>query len=183
MIQTLKTVAMAFAAIFAGAVVSAIPPLPAWFDAVDAHQGQWMVILGGAALLGLLLMMGGILRLIIDRGTPLSHEQAEDVERSVRMAAQPVTWRTTAYKVLGTAQGRAAYDEFSFRAMKEAWKNGAWRIDPVWRRRYLTALGAALMAVGLFGGSFVLGAPPVKVLTGGALLYATVMISRGFWKA
>lgn len=183
MIQTLKMLAMAFAAIFLGAIVSAIPPLPAWFESVDAHRDEWMVIMGGAALLGLLVMMGGILWLIIDRGKPLSHQEAEDVERSVRMAAKPVTWRATSYKVWGMAKGQAAYDEFSFRAMKEAWQNGAWRVDPVWRRRYLTAFGAALMAIGLFGGGFVLGPPPVKVLLGGALLYALTRTTWGFWRA
>lgn len=183
MIQTLKMVALAFAAIFVGAVVSVIPPLPAWFEAVDAHRNEWLVIMGGAALLGLLVMMSGILWLILDRGKPLRHEEAEEVERSVRMAAQPVTWRATAYKVLGTAQGQAAEDEFSFRAMKEACKSGAWLSDPVWRRRCLTAVGAALMTIGLLGGGIVLGPPPVKVLTGGALLYALTRTTWGFWKA
>ncbi|MBI3621640.1 MAG: hypothetical protein HY208_05565 [Nitrospirae bacterium] len=183
MIQTLKMVALAFAAIFVGAVVSVIPPLPAWFESVDAHRNEWAVIMGGAALVGLLVMMSGILWLVFTKGNPITHEEAEDVERSVRMAAKPVTWRAASYKVFGTAQGQAAEDEFSFRAMKEAWRSGAWRLDPVWRRRYLTTVGAALMAIGLFGGGFVLGPPPVKVLTGGALLYATGMISRGFWKA
>jgi hypothetical protein len=39
------------------------------------------------------------------------------------------------------------------------------------------------MVIGLFGGGFVLGPPPVKVLTGGALLYALTRISWGMWRA
>jgi hypothetical protein len=183
MIQTLKMVAMAFAAIVLGAVISVIPPLPAWFESVDAHRNAWLVIMGGAAFIGLFVMMSGILWLVLDKGTPLSHEEAEDVERSVRMAAEPVTWRATSYKVLGTAQGQAAEDEFTFRQMKEAWKRGAWRSEPIWRRRYLTAVSAMLMAIGVFGVGFTLGPPPIKVLTGGALLYALTRISWGMWRA
>ncbi len=183
MIQTLKMIAMAFAAIFLGAVISAIPPLPAWFESVDTHRNEWLVVAGGAAALGLLVMMSGILWLIVGQGKPLSHEEAEDVERSVRMAAKPVTWRATAYKVLGTARGGAAYDEFSFRAMKEAWQNGAWRVDPFWRRRYLTAFGAALMATGILGACFAAFPPPVKVLLVGAFLYALTRTTWGFRRA
>lgn len=38
MMQWIKMLAMAFTAIFAGAVISAIPPLPGWFGMVDANQ-------------------------------------------------------------------------------------------------------------------------------------------------
>lgn len=58
---------------------------------------------------------------------------------------------------------------FSFRQMKEAWKSGAWRSDPVWRRRYLTSVGALWLTIGAFGIGFTLGPSPVKALTGGVL--------------
>jgi hypothetical protein len=178
-----KMVVMALAAIFIGAVVSVIPPLPGWFEAVDAHRNEWLIFTVAAAGIGFLVMMSGILWLVFTKGTRLSHEEAEDVERSVRMAAEPVTWRATSYKVVGTATGQAAEDEFTFRQMKEAWKRGAWWSEPVWRRRYLTAIGAALMAIGVFGVGFTLGPPPIKVLTGGALLYALTRTTWGFWRA
>jgi hypothetical protein len=176
-------VALAFAAIFFGTVISVLPPLPGWFEWVDAHRSEWLLLTSVAAALGFLLMMAGILWLIIDRGTPLSHQAAEDVERSVRMAPRPVAWRATSYRVWGTAQGQSAYDEFSFRAAKEAWWSGAWRSDPIWRRRSLTAVGALLMTIGAFGIGFTLGPPPIKVLTGGALLYAITRTTWGFWRA
>jgi hypothetical protein len=67
--------------------------------------------------------------------------------------------------------------------MKEAWWAGAWRRETVWRRRYIMTLGALLLAIGVFGMAFSVFPPPVKVLAGGALLYAMGMISWGLWKA
>lgn len=178
-----KMLLRAFAAIVAGAIVSEIPPLPAWFAAVDAHQTRWLIATGGAAVLGLVLMMGGILDLVMAQGQTLGHDDAEDVERSVRLAAQPVAWRAASYRVWGHASGRVGADEFTFHAMKEAWRSGAWRRETVWRRRSVTALGALLMTVGVFGLAFTLGSPPIKALTGGALVYAMGMIGWGLWRA
>ena len=45
----------------------------------------------------------------------LTHEDAEDVERSERLAA----WRATSYRVWGRAT------EFTFREKKQAWQHGA----------------------------------------------------------
>lgn len=183
MMQWIKMLSMAFVAIFAGAVISEIPPLPGWFKLVDANQTPWLIITGASALLGFVLMMGGILDLIMAQDRTLGHEEAEEVERSVRLAARPVAWRATSYRVWGQATGRQGADQFTMRELKQAWRNGAWRRETVWRRRYLTALGALLMTIGLFGLGFTLTPPPIKVLTGGALLYAMGMISWGFWKA
>ena len=183
MMQWIKILVLAFAAIFIGAVISAIPPLPGWFEMVDANQTPWLITTGAAALLGLALMMGGILDLLMAQDQTLGHEDAEDVERSVRMAAQPVSWRATSYRVWGTATGREGFDQFTFREMKQAWQSGAWRRETVWRRRYITALGALLLTIGSFGVAFTLGPPPIKAIVGGVLLYAAVMLMRGFSKA
>ena len=59
MMQWIKMLLLAFAAIFIGAVLSAIPPLPRWFEMVDANQTLWLVATGSAAVLGFVLMMGG----------------------------------------------------------------------------------------------------------------------------
>ncbi|MGH7207002.1 MAG: hypothetical protein ACREI2_12430 [Nitrospiraceae bacterium] len=64
--------------------------------------------------------------------------------------------------------------------MKAAWKSGAvWR-DSVWTRRLITTVGALMMAVGLFGFFVVIGPPWIKVLMGGALLYALVRMTLAF---
>ena len=182
MMQWIKMLGLAFAAIFVGAVISEIPPFPGWFEMVDAHQTPWLIATGGSAVLGFVLMMGGILDLIMAQDRTLSHTGAEDVERSVRLAAQPVAWRATSYRIWGRATGREGSDEFTLGAMKQAWRSGAWCRQTVWRRRFITATGAALLAIGLFGIAFTLGPPPIKAIVGAALLYACIMLAKGFWR-
>jgi len=182
MMQWIKMLGLAFAAIFVGAVISEIPPFPGWFEMVDANQTPWLVATGSAAVLGFALMMGGILDLIMAQDRTLSHEEAEDVERSVRLAAQPVAWRATSYRVWGRATGREGSDEFTLGAMKQAWRSGAWCRQTVWRRRFITATGAALLAIGIFGIAFTLGPPPIKAIVGAAMLYACAMLARGLWR-
>lgn len=181
--EWVKMLLMAFAAIFVGAVVSVIPPLPAWFALLDANQTPWLIATGSAALLGFVLMMGGIIDLLMTQDRALSHTDAEDVERSVRLAARPVAWRTTSYRVWGQATGREGSEEFSLRAMKQAWQNGAWCRTTVWRRRYVITCGALFMTLGGLSLAFTLTPPPIKVLTGGAVLYVCFMIARGLWRA
>lgn len=55
--------------------------------------------------------------------------------------------------------------------------------DSVWKRRVVTSVGALMMAVGLLGAFAVIGPPWLKVLMGGAWLYAMSMIAWGLWKA
>ena len=89
MIAWVKTVAIALGVIFIAAVASVIPPLPSLFAWVDAHQTQLSIATGFLAVVGLMLMMGGIIDLIMSQDRSLTHGEAEDVERSVRMTAQP----------------------------------------------------------------------------------------------
>ena len=182
--QLIKTLAAALAAIVVGAIIGEIPPLPRWFAAVDAHHTSWLVATGGAAFTGFAVMMLGILALVMARDEPLGHQDAEDVTRSVRMAPlEPVVSRTTAYRVWGDARGRSGDEEFSFREMKDAWRLGAWRRDPVWRRRFVTAAGALCMAAGLLGVVFTLSPAPVRVIVSAALLYAAFKLTHGFSRA
>jgi len=181
--QMIRTLLTAMGAIVIGAVIGEIPPLPRWFASVDAHHSVWLLATGSAAFIGFALMMGGILALVMSRDVPLGHGDAEDVTRSVRMAPLPVAFRSTAYRVRGDAHGRSGDDQFSFREMKNAWRAGAWRRDPVWRRRFLTTAGALCMTIGLFGVVFTLGPSPVRVIVSTALLYAAYKTVQGFSKA
>jgi hypothetical protein len=182
-LEWIKMLGMAFAAIFIGAVVSAIPPFPQWFAMVDANQTPWLIATGSAAVLGFVLMMGGILDVVISQQKALGHTNAEDVERSARLAARPVAWRTSSYRVWGSAIGREGSEEFSLTTMKKAWHSGAWRRTTVWRRRYIIACGALLMTIGGFSLAFTLTPPPIKVLTGSAVLFVLFMLGRGLWRA
>lgn len=48
------------------------------------------------------------------------------------------------------------------------------------RRRFVTTVGGLMTVAGLFGFLFVLGPPSIKILTGGALLFALVRTAWGF---
>lgn len=72
--------------------------------------------------------------------------------------------------------------ETTLPAMKAAWRSGDWR-EPHWRRIFLTACGAGLMTVGLFGIFIVIAPWPVKILCAGAILYVAFQVIRGLRKA
>ncbi len=183
LLQWIRTLLIGFAAVFAGAVVSAIPPFPGWFDMVEANQTSWLMVTAGSAVVGFVLVMGGILDLLMAQDRTLSHEGAENIERSVRVASRLVAWRASSYRAWGQATGRAGPEQFTFSEIKQAWRTGAWRRDPRWKRRFVTALGALLLFWGVFGIVFTLGPPPIKAIVGFAFAFGTIMIARGWWRA
>ena len=176
----LRDIAVLIGLLLAAIVLAELPPFVAAAAWIDAREWSLLIALGVILLLGFLLFFGGILKLLMDRGEPLSHADVEDVERSVRMAAQPVAWRASSYRVIGSAAGRQGAESFNLRELKGACRSGAvWR-DPEWRRRAITVVGALLLVIGIFGGGVVVGPPWLKVLFGGALGYAFGRLGWGF---
>ncbi|MEK6617231.1 MAG: hypothetical protein AABY90_00895 [Nitrospirota bacterium] len=171
------------ALVFVAAVLAELPPMPAL--AVWIQEREWYLMLGvgGVGVVGFTLMMGGILKLLMDQDESLSHADVEDVERSVRLAARPVAWRASSYRILGKAVGRQGSESFKLNDLKAAWRTRAVWHDPVWRRRLITTVGALMLMVGLVGFFVVIGPPWIKVLMGGALLYVSVRLTWGFWQA
>ena len=86
------------------------------------------------------------------------------------------------YRCLDTRRGAFA-DEVSFREFKYAWRVQRWRADPRWRTVFAMAAGSFVMMWGLFGTAFVLSPPGLKLLVGGAPIYATVRLAWALWKA
>jgi hypothetical protein len=168
-------------AILLGAIVLAeVPPLPALAAWIDAHHAQLFLAVGIALLLGFVLFFGGIVALLVSHGETLSHAQVEDVERSVHLAARPVAWRASKYRVFGAAAGRGGSETFGLRELKAAWGRGdVWR-DAEWRRRFATVVGALLSIIGILGVFVVVGPPWLKVLMGGALLYSLGRLALGW---
>ena len=166
--------------LLAAIVLAEVPPLPALAVWIDAHQSRLLIGVGVALLLGFVLFFGGILKLLMDRGQTLSHAQVEDVERSVHLAARPVAWRASRYRIFGAAAGRGGEETFALRELKVAWRSGeVWR-DAEWRRRLATVVGALLSIIGICGGIVVIGPPWLKVLLGGALVYAFGRLAIGW---
>jgi len=181
--KTFWNVVVGLALVFVAAIMAELPPsrdVIAWI-----HEHEWPLLwtTGSLGVIGFTLMMGGILKLLMDQDQSLDHAGAEDVERSVRMAARPVAWRAASYRVLGRAAGRQGSEQFRLGELKAAWRAGAvWR-DRVWTRRFVTTLGALMFMSGLLGTFIALGPAWIKVFLGAVLLYALARIGWGLWQA
>jgi hypothetical protein len=91
--------------------------------------------------------------------------------------------KTEDYGRLGKRKTASGEVEISFSEFKDAWRRGLWIRDARWRTVYMMALGAICAAYGLFGLFIVQGPLAVRILCGGALLYATARTVAGFWRA
>ncbi|MGH7207003.1 MAG: hypothetical protein ACREI2_12435 [Nitrospiraceae bacterium] len=88
--KKLLHIAGGLALVFVAAVLAELPPMPAVAAWIQQREWSLMLATGSVSVLGFTLMMGGILKLLMDQDESLSHADVEDVECSVRMAARPV---------------------------------------------------------------------------------------------
>jgi type VI protein secretion system component VasK len=167
--KSLRRAFLAVLAIFALAVIAGlIPPLKQLTEYLNGHPQPYQGITIGTAILGWILFAGAIAYSLWTRGKPMSdNDSLSFMEQS---ASSPTIHR----RFSGRAKGREFRTEVSFREIKEAWQNGDWRHERVWAPIFLGLSALALKAFGMFGFFFVIGTPFVKLICGGALLYATV---------
>jgi hypothetical protein len=174
---------VALALVFIAAVLAELPPMQAIGGWIQEREWPLLLLTGSVGTIGFTLMMGGILKLLMDQDETLSHTEVEDVERSVRMAARPGTWRASSYRVWGRAKGRRGSEQFTFAELKQAWRSGAVWHESVWRRRLVTSIGALMMTFGLLGSFLVMGPLWMKVLMVTLLLYILTRLAIGLWRA
>lgn len=153
----LVQIAAALALVFVAAVLAEFPPMQAATAWIQEREWPLAMITGGTGVVGFTLMMSGILKLLMDQDRSLSRTDSR-------------------------AAGVRGSEQFTFAELKQAWKSGAVWEDTVWKRRFVTSVGAFMMVVGLLGAFVVIGPPWLKVLTGGAWLYAMGMAAWGLWK-
>lgn len=169
--------------LLAAVIVGELPWIKRLGDWVSAHHDLGVAVTVGATVAGFGLMMGGIIASTMIRGEPMSSEQIEaSLRRQRDAAALPYAWRRSTFRVKGSV-GRSVEVETSLLAMKDAWRSGDWRREPHWRRLFATAIGAALLTIGLFGIFIVVAPMPVKVLCAGAILYPAVRLVMALRKA
>jgi len=155
------------------------------------HALPARAIVFGLAGAGLVMFMAALFMLMLgnDGGggsRAMSHEQVEALQAQTSYpggAYSPALARGAKYRIRGETMGRTGHDEWSFGEMKAAWRSGAWRTDPMWRRRYLVTCGALLMTLGVFGIPAVLGPPWVMLLSSVVLVYAFVRTTWAFYRA
>jgi len=144
MLEWLPMLAVVFLAIVLG---EALTPLKRLDEQMVRHRGVLVGATAGAAALGFVFFMGGVLYRLMMSDTTEFH------------------------------------DEASFREVKTAWRQRAWRISSRWRGVFVIAGGAMLMGLGLFAFFFVIGPPFIKVLIGAAVVYAAIRMAWAFWRA
>ncbi len=161
------------------AVVGEIPWVKHAGAALDAHRSVGVGVTVTLTVAGFALMMGGIIASMMQESEPLSHEEIEaSLKRQRDAAALPYTMRRSMFRLAGAGVGRSTEVETTLPAMKAAWRSGDWRREGHWRRLFTTALGAALMTVGMFGLFIVVAPMPVKVLCAGAILYPAIRLTQ-----
>ncbi|MGH7324637.1 MAG: DUF3592 domain-containing protein [Candidatus Rokuibacteriota bacterium] len=165
-------------------VGESIPALKDLERLMIPHQAPLLAITIGMTVIGFVLFMGGILsRIFGGAGEPMTHAEVEDLSRSVRLEARPALARVSWYRFRGRSAGSSFLEQFTLREAKEAWRQRAWRASPRWRSNFVVMIGVLLLAPGLFGIFIVLGPNGIKLLCGGALVYAAVRTITGFVRA
>jgi hypothetical protein len=139
------------------------------------------------AALGFTLLLVGGVRLTLARGHPMSHAEIEEQVRDIKYGPQgrtgPLSFRRSAYRIFGPAEGSQAEQEVSLAAMKAAWRSGAWRRDSSWRTVFMMTAGGLMMLFGGFGSVVVAGPALAKILCGGALIYTLFQLTAAFRRA
>jgi hypothetical protein len=167
-----------FGALVAAAVMAELVPQLGKLDGwINERRTSLLLATGGAAGVGVLLLIGSVLLMLGKSGERMSHRSIEHQQRAIRDAAAGPLWRTSTYRFIGRAMGAEAHDEFSMAQLKRAVASGALMRDPVWRRRACATCGGALIFVGLFGVMLVVTPLALKLVLFAAFAYAVVRIS------
>jgi hypothetical protein len=105
-----------------------------------------IAVLGGILMLGAQFLPG-----------PRTSAPPSDEELDAQMATIEVQETRGRFS-------RAFSAEFTFVALKEAWRRRAWRYNRNWRVAIIMLIGAALVLLGLCGVVFFIGPPVIKLL-------------------
>jgi hypothetical protein len=175
-----KMLALVFTVIILGEIVLPITGLD---RLIEQHESGLTATTIGTTALGFALFMSGILYRIFGGGERISHADVEEQARRVAYERRPAFARASTYRFKGKSAGSSFHDEFSMREAKEAWKQRAWRESLRWRGNFVIMGGAFLLAFGLFGIFVVVGSNGIKLLCGGAIVYAAVRTIVAFMRA
>lgn len=136
------------------------------------------VVTVGMAILGTLALVGAQFL-----PEPRSHRGPPSRPAALSPAELEAHAPPMEYEEVAEGAAREFAGEASFAAVKEAWRLRSWRYARRWRILFVMMGGALLLLVGLFGLICVIAPPGIKLLFGGALLYALVRTAWGFAQA
>lgn len=146
-----------------------------------ARVDRLLLLTIAIAVVGLVLLIVGGVRLARARGTPMTPAEVDDLMRRGTMAQNGAGW--SAYRHVGPARGKEADMTLSFSTMKAAWRSGAWRRDRDMQTAFMMTAGGLTAIFGGFAACVVAGPMPVKIMCGGALVYAAFQIVRAVRRA
>lgn len=164
------------------AIGEALPPLRLLDAWTRTHQRPLLAAAITMTAAGFILLMGMAIHLVLAGGKPLSRREIDGLAAR-RLTSRQALWRRAAYRSGGVAVGGQGEDGATLAEIKAAWRSGAWRVSPRWRRLFAGLFGTALLATGMFGLFVVLGSPGVKLLCGGALVFVWVRSVSAFVRA
>lgn len=184
-LKLLYRIAVALVLVFCAAVLAellpGLKPLDTW---MLENELMLLVITGGTAGLGVLLLLGSVVSMLMEGGAPMSHAEVENHQRNMRDSFAGLrTWRASSYRLVGHGAGSQGHDEFSFAQLKAAFASGAVLRTPLWRRRLCSVCGGMLIFFGVFGVVFVVAPLPIKLIVVAAVAYACVRIAWGLARA
>lgn len=154
-------------------------------SAVSPHATVLLIITIGLASTGLILLIVGLTGLMLVKGQQMSRPDVLRMKSRRPQSSVDATYLAgvSVEHFRGVAMGVEAYDEFSFAGLKQAWRSGAWRTDPQWRRRFIMTCGGLGIFYGGFGILFAAGPVGVRILALCAIIYSTVQTVRAFRRA
>ena len=162
----------------------ALPPLQRLHVWTLAHQKPLLWITVPIGAIGFVLFMYVAVSMVLAKGEPMSREEVDEMTRRNREQAMgPALWRRSAYRSYGLTVGSEARDSASFSEVKAAFRARAWEFSPRWRQMFLMMVGSALLFCGLFGSIFVIATAGIKLVIGGAFLYAVIRTVVAFSRA
>ena len=156
------------------------PPLAALAAFTQARRGPLLGVAVALAAVGFVGFMGATLALVLETGGPI---RRRGIPTYGRRRGEPRLGRVPIGRVGRPALGAEGGEAWTVSEMKEAWRTGAWRRDPHWRRRYLVTASALVMSLGVLAIPFVLGPPGAQVVTGGALVYLLARVVQAAGRA
>ena len=175
--STLKTILVVMGIICLNAASKHLPALKMAEQSLARNKNGLLAFTIPIAALGFLLFMAGILIMLYEKGTPMSHTEVEEQYRTTQnMRAAPYVVRWSTYRIYGKTKGRQFFEELPIKDFKLAWQSGVWRHDTIWRARF-TVFGGALIAI-LGGMATAAVASPIalSLVFVAFLLYAVVRL-------
>jgi hypothetical protein len=175
----LGTLLLILAILVVAVVAEYITPLRDMDTYLSAHPAVARGLLTltiGLTVLGGVLLVGTQFVVRVGDERPLSEDEAE------QQVDTTAGWGRRTYRFWGRSVGSGFSDQASIHEVKEAWRQGAWRI-PRWRRFFLMIMGGFLVLFGIFGLFTVIGPPWIKLISIVAILYATLRTAWAFWRA